>query len=72
MSSTVMDGVVVGKESIVGAGALVTPKKIIEPQSLWTGSPAKFKRKLTEEELKWLEKSYQNYVNYKNSYLNEL
>jgi len=72
MSSTVMDGVVVGKESIVGAGALVTPKKIIEPQSLWTGSPAKFKRKLTEDELKWLEKSYKNYVNYKNSYLDEL
>ncbi|NPA57756.1 MAG: gamma carbonic anhydrase family protein, partial [Aquificae bacterium] len=33
--------------------------------------PAKFKRELTEEEIKWLEKSYQNYIRYKNSYLEE-
>ncbi|MCX7760270.1 MAG: gamma carbonic anhydrase family protein [Hydrogenothermaceae bacterium] len=71
MSSTVMDGVVVGKQSIIGAGALVTPGKIIEPQSLWAGIPAKFVRKLTEEELSWLEKSAENYVKYKNIYLEE-
>lgn len=71
MSSTVMDGVVVGKQSIIGAGALVTPGKIIEPQSLWAGVPAKFVRKLTEEELSWLEKSAENYVKYKNIYLEE-
>ncbi|RUM61683.1 MAG: gamma carbonic anhydrase family protein [Persephonella sp.] len=72
MSATIMDGVVVGKESIVGAGALITPNKKIEPHSLWVGSPAKFKRKLTEEEIKWLEKSYKNYIEYKNIYLKEL
>lgn len=71
MSSTVMDGVVVGRQSIVGAGALVTPNKSIEPNSLWAGIPAKFVRKLTEEELSWLEKSADNYVKYKNSYLEE-
>ncbi|HHG75617.1 MAG TPA: gamma carbonic anhydrase family protein [Persephonella sp.] len=72
MSATVMDGVVVGRESIIGAGSLVTPGKHIQPRSLWTGSPAKFKRELTEEEIKWLEKSYQNYIRYKNSYIDEL
>ncbi|MCX7738331.1 MAG: gamma carbonic anhydrase family protein [Hydrogenothermaceae bacterium] len=71
MSSTIMDGVVVGKQSIVGAGALVTPNKTIEPQSLWAGVPARFVRKLTEEELSWIEKSAENYVKYKNSYLEE-
>jgi carbonic anhydrase/acetyltransferase-like protein (isoleucine patch superfamily) len=71
MSSTIMDGAVVGKESIVGAGALVTPNKKIEPRSLWTGAPAKFKRNLTEDEIKWLEKSYKNYIKYKNEYLEE-
>ncbi|MEJ5172882.1 MAG: gamma carbonic anhydrase family protein [Hydrogenothermaceae bacterium] len=71
MSSTVMDGVVVGKQSIIGAGALVTPGKIIEQQSLWAGVPAKFVRKLTEEELSWLEKSAENYVKYKNVYIEE-
>jgi len=71
MSSTVMDGVVVGRESIVGAGALVTPNKRIEPQSLWVGAPAKFKRKLTEAEIKELEISYKNYIKYKNQYLKE-
>lgn len=69
MSSTIMDGVVVGKQSIVGAGALVTPNKTIEPQSLWAGVPARFVRKLTEEELSWIEKSAENYVKYKNSYI---
>jgi carbonic anhydrase/acetyltransferase-like protein (isoleucine patch superfamily) len=71
MSATIMDGVVLGKQSIVAAGALVTPGKIIEPQSLWAGVPAKFVRKLTEEELSWLEKSAENYVKYKNSYLED-
>jgi len=59
MSATIMDGAVVGRESIVGAGSLITPGKVVQPRSLWTGSPAKFKRELTEEEIKWLEKSYQ-------------
>ncbi len=72
MSATVMDGVVVGKESIVGAGALVTPNKKIQPRTLWTGSPAKYKRDLTDKELKWLEESYKNYINYKNTYIEEL
>lgn len=72
MSATVMDGVVVGRQSIIAAGALVTPGKIIEPQSLWAGVPAKFVRKLTEEELSWLEKSAENYVKYKNAYLEEV
>lgn len=71
MSSTVMDGVVVGRQSIVAAGAVVTPGKVIEPQSLWAGIPAKFVRKLTQEELLWLEKSAENYVKYKDSYLEE-
>ncbi len=71
MSSTIMDGAVIGKESIVGAGALITPNKKVEPRSLWTGAPAKFKRKLTEDEIKWLEKSYKNYIKYKNEYLKE-
>jgi len=71
MSATIMDGVVVGKESIVGAGALVPPNKKIEPRSLWVGSPAKFKRNLKEEEIKWLEKSYKNYIEYKNIYIEE-
>lgn len=71
MSSTIMDGVVVGRQSIVGAGALITPNKTVEPQSLWAGVPAKFVRKLTDEELIWIEKSAENYVKYKNSYLEE-
>ncbi len=69
MSSTIIDGAVIGKESIVGAGALITQNKKVEPRSLWVGSPAKFKRYLTEEEVKGLEQSYKNYINYKNIYL---
>ncbi len=69
MSSTIMDGVIVESYSIVAAGALVPPGKVIKSGTLWAGVPAKYIRDLTEEEKKWIEKSFQNYVKYKNNYI---
>lgn len=69
MSATILDGAVIGEESIVGAGSLVTKNKKFPPRSLIMGSPAKLIRELSDEEVTTLYKSAQNYVDYKNRYL---
>lgn len=51
MGAIVMDNVTVGEEAMVAAGALVTPGKTIEPRTLWGGSPAKYMRDLTDDEI---------------------
>jgi gamma-carbonic anhydrase len=61
MGAVILDGAVVGKQSIIGAKALVTPGMKIPPGSLVFGAPAKVVRKLTEKEragLKWWAEKY--------------
>ncbi|NOR57134.1 MAG: gamma carbonic anhydrase family protein [Sulfurimonas sp.] len=69
MSATILDGAVIGKESIVGASALVTKNKVFPPRSLIMGSPAKLIRELTDEEVKELYASASRYVKFKNEYI---
>ena len=69
MSATILDGAVIGKESIVGAGALVTKNKVFPPRSLIVGSPAKVIRELNEE-VKELYASAHRYVKFKEDYQN--
>ena len=69
MSATILDGAVIGKESIVGAGSLVTKNKNFPPRSLIMGSPAKFVRELTDEEVKELYASASRYVEFKSEYI---
>jgi len=69
MSATILDGAVIGKESIVGAGSLVTKNKVFPPRSLIMGSPAKVVRELSEEEIKELYASASRYVEFKNDYM---
>ncbi len=68
MSTTILDGAVIGKESIVGAGSLVTKNKKFPPRSLIMGSPAKVVRELTDEEVEELYASAKRYVSFKNEY----
>ena len=68
MSATILDNAVIGKESIVGAGSLVTKNKKFPPRSLIMGSPAKVVRELTEDEVKELYASASRYVAFKNDY----
>ena len=69
MSATILDGAVIGEESIVGAGSLVTKNKVFPPRSLIMGSPAKVVRPLTDEEIESLYASAKRYVVFKNEYL---
>ncbi|MDY0122167.1 MAG: gamma carbonic anhydrase family protein [Sulfurimonas sp.] len=70
MSATILDGAVIGKESIVGAGALVTKNKVFPPRSLIMGSPAKLVRELSDEEVAELYASAARYVAFKSEYQN--
>lgn len=69
MGAIIMDGVRVGRNSLIGAGSLLTPGTQIPPNSLVIGSPAMVKRSLTPDELAYLEKSWQNYVELKKHYI---
>jgi carbonic anhydrase/acetyltransferase-like protein (isoleucine patch superfamily) len=68
MGATIIDGAVIGKESIVGACSLVTKNKKFPPRSLIMGSPAKVVRSLTDEEVQELYNSATRYVDFKNNY----
>lgn len=69
MGATIMDGVVVESHTLIGAGSLVTPNKHIESGYLWMGSPARKVRKLSDEEIKAIEYSADNYVKLKNEHI---
>lgn len=68
MSSTILDGAVIGKESIVGANSLVTKNKKFPPRSLIMGNPAKWIRELNDEEVASLYVSASNYISFKAKY----
>ena len=69
MRATILNDVVIGEYSIVGAGALVTERTIIPPRSLVLGFPAKVKRSLTDEEVARIDQYAQRYYEYKETYL---
>ncbi|MBX3728421.1 MAG: gamma carbonic anhydrase family protein [Candidatus Sumerlaeia bacterium] len=61
MMATVLNRSVIGRESIVGASALVAEGKIIPPRSLVLGVPSKIVRALTQEDV---DASYHNTAKY--------
>lgn len=63
MGATLLDGVVVEKNAMVAAGALVRQNTRIPCGEIWGGNPAKFLRKLTEEEIAFISQSAINYSN---------
>lgn len=70
IGAVLLDGVRIGQRSLVAANSLVTPGTIIPPASLVMGSPARVKRELTDDELAYLDRSWRNYVELKEIYLN--
>jgi carbonic anhydrase/acetyltransferase-like protein (isoleucine patch superfamily) len=68
MGAILMDDVEVGDDCIVAAGALLTPGTRIRAGSLAVGSPAKFRRSITDAERAWLLESARNYTEYADSY----
>jgi carbonic anhydrase/acetyltransferase-like protein (isoleucine patch superfamily) len=63
MGATLLDGVVVEKHAMVAAGSLVKQNTRIPSGEVWGGNPAKFMRKLTDEEIVYISQSAKNYIN---------
>ncbi|MBX3724341.1 MAG: gamma carbonic anhydrase family protein [Xanthomonadales bacterium] len=71
MGATVLDGAVVRRHGFLGAGALLSPGKVLGEGELWLGSPARFARRLSDVEIESLYYSSKNYVKLKDEYLAE-
>jgi carbonic anhydrase/acetyltransferase-like protein (isoleucine patch superfamily) len=71
IGSILLDGSRIGRNSLVAAGSLITPGTVIPPESLVLGAPAKVKRQLTADELAYLDRSWQNYVELSRRYVAE-
>ncbi|KAK6150653.1 hypothetical protein DH2020_015585 [Rehmannia glutinosa] len=63
MGATLLDGVIVEKHAMVAAGALVRQNTRIPAGEVWGGNPAKFLRKLTDDEIAFISQSAINYAN---------
>jgi carbonic anhydrase/acetyltransferase-like protein (isoleucine patch superfamily) len=72
MSSTLLDGVVVEDNVMVGAGSLVPMGKRLESGYLYLGSPVKQIRPLGDKEKFFIEYSWKHYMETKNSFLKTL
>jgi len=71
MGSIILNGAVIGTGSIVAAGTLIPEKTVVEPGSLWMGSPGRFRRKLGEKDQEAIMRYARNYLGYKDEYLRE-
>jgi carbonic anhydrase/acetyltransferase-like protein (isoleucine patch superfamily) len=71
MQAAVMDKAIVEEYGFVGAGSLVSPRKIVKRKELWMGRPAKFVRMVTDEEIDFMRGNVQNYLDLSNEYQNK-
>ena len=62
MNSTILNGAKIGDNCIVGAHSLITQNKIIPPNSLVMGAPAKVVRMLDDEEIKSMRDNALRYI----------
>src|ERR1700693_221603 len=71
MGSIILNGARIGAGSIIAAGTLIPEKTVVEPGSLWMGSPGKFRRKLEAADQEAIMRYARNYLGYKDEYLRE-
>jgi len=71
MGSIILNGAIIGAGSIIAAGTLIPEKTIVEPNSLWLGSPGKFRRRLEKPDEEMILRYAENYIGYKKQYLQE-
>lgn len=62
MNATILSGAIVGRDSIIGANALVTEQARIPPGSLVLGVPGRVVRSLQDEEIAAIRRSADSYV----------
>jgi carbonic anhydrase/acetyltransferase-like protein (isoleucine patch superfamily) len=71
MGSIILNGAKIGAGSIIAAGTLIPERTVVEPGSLWMGSPGKLRRKLEPGEEETIMRYARNYLGYTEEYLRE-
>jgi carbonic anhydrase/acetyltransferase-like protein (isoleucine patch superfamily) len=71
ISATVLDGAVVESGAIVAAGALIPPRKHVGAGELWAGTPAVFRRAVTEAEARMIQEAPAIYLEDARRYLRD-
>ncbi|MFJ1426488.1 gamma carbonic anhydrase family protein [Capnocytophaga canimorsus] len=71
MGSIVMDGCIVESNSIIAAGAVLTQHTHVQAGSIYAGVPAKKVKEMSEEQIKIISQTADNYVKYA-SWIEEL
>jgi len=71
MGAIILNEARIGAGSIIAAGTLIPEQTVVEPGSLWMGSPGKFRRKLGDNDRESIQRYANNYLGYKESYLRE-
>lgn len=69
MGSVIMDNAEIGDNCIIGAGSLVTQGTKIPSGHLAFGSPAKIKREVSEEEIRFISQSAKEYYSFSRMYM---
>ncbi len=68
MGAVLLDGCMIEDNCVIGAGAVVTEKTTVSSGSLVLGLPGKVKRRLTNEEIKLISRSAEEYVQFASGY----
>ena len=71
MGSIILNGTQIGSDCIIAAGTLIPEKTVVEPGSLWMGSPGEFRRRLEDKDRAAIMRYANNYLGYKDAYLAE-
>lgn len=66
---TLLENTEIGEEALIAAGSVVVPHTKIPPRTLAAGSPAKVKKEISGEALKWIKMGSSTYVNLCRNYL---
>ena len=71
MGVIILNGARIGAGSIIAAGTLIPERTVVEPGSLWMGSPGKLRRKLESADQESIMRYARNYLGYTEEYLKE-
>ena len=71
MTSTILEGTTIEGGAMLAAKSLLTPRKHIKTGELWGGSPAKFMRNLTPEDLAGMKEATDGYTRHAQTYRRE-
>jgi len=71
IGAIILNGARIGHDSIIAAGTLIPESAVVEPRSLWMGSPGKFRRPIGDQDRERILMYARNYVALRERYLNE-